>query len=70
MDIRKEVLDANRWIVEKGLVELTWGNVSGLVDNKIVINEMNEDSTVITFTNAVLNHAISPEMWDVRLYAR
>ena len=37
MDIRKEVLDANRWIVEKGLVELTWGNVSGLVDNKIVI---------------------------------
>jgi L-ribulose-5-phosphate 4-epimerase len=37
MDIRKEVLDANRWIVEKGLVKLTWGNVSGLVDNKIVI---------------------------------
>ena len=25
---RIEVLDANRWIVEKKLVELTWGNVS------------------------------------------
>ena len=26
--IKKEVLKANRWIVEKDLVELTWGNVS------------------------------------------
>ena len=26
--IKKRVLEANRWIVEKKLVELTWGNVS------------------------------------------
>ncbi|HBY68779.1 MAG TPA: L-ribulose-5-phosphate 4-epimerase [Flavobacteriaceae bacterium] len=26
--IKKDVLMANRWIVEKGLVDLTWGNVS------------------------------------------
>ena len=26
--IKEEVLSANKWIVEKGLVELTWGNVS------------------------------------------
>ena len=26
--IKEEVLSANKWIVEKGLVQLTWGNVS------------------------------------------
>jgi len=26
--IRSRVLDANKWIVDKGLVKLTWGNVS------------------------------------------
>jgi len=28
MTCKKQVLDANKWIVEKKLVELTWGNVS------------------------------------------
>ena len=26
--LEKQILEANRWIVDKGLVELTWGNVS------------------------------------------
>jgi len=30
IDIKDEVLSANRWIVDKKLVELTWGNVSAI----------------------------------------
>lgn len=29
-DLKQQVLNANKWIVEKKLVELTWGNVSSL----------------------------------------
>ena len=30
MEVKQLVLNANRWIVDKGLVKLTWGNVSAL----------------------------------------
>ena len=36
MGIKQSVLEANKWIVDKGLVELTWGNVS-VKDINIVI---------------------------------
>ena len=36
MGIKQSVLKANKWIVDKGLVELTWGNVS-VKDINIVI---------------------------------
>lgn len=34
---KKEVLEANKWIVKKGLVELTWGNVSVIDRDKQVV---------------------------------
>ena len=37
MRIKQEVIDANRWIVDKKLVELTWGNVSAKSDNLVYI---------------------------------
>lgn len=37
MNIRQKVLEANRWIVDKKLVELTWGNVSAKNDNLVYI---------------------------------
>tara|TARA_Y100000592_G_scaffold83250_1_gene132867 strand:- start:2496 stop:3170 length:675 start_codon:yes stop_codon:yes gene_type:complete len=37
MNIRQKVLEANRWIVDKKLVELTWGNVSAKSNNLVYI---------------------------------
>jgi len=38
-EIKKEILLANQWVVEKGLVEMTWGNVSFFCKeaNKVLI---------------------------------
>ena len=35
--IKEEVLSANKWIVDKGLVELTWGNVSAIDKDSQII---------------------------------
>jgi L-ribulose-5-phosphate 4-epimerase len=37
MAVKEEVLAANRWIVDQGLVKLTWGNVSALNDDKTAL---------------------------------
>jgi len=51
VDIRDQILSANKWIVEKNLIELTWGNVSlynreqGLVCIKPSGIDLNQAST-------------------------
>ena len=37
MEVKLRVLQANQWIVDKGLVKLTWGNVSALDDTSAAI---------------------------------
>jgi len=54
MEIKDKVLDANRWIVQKGLVELTWGNVSAVTTNG--------DSIVIKPSGIQLDSATRDDM--------
>ena len=57
MDLRQEVLDANRWIVDRNLVELTWGNVSAISDDRKKI--------VIKPSGVKLHHATAKEMSEI-----
>tara|TARA_R100000008_G_C3579665_1_gene167600 strand:+ start:765 stop:1445 length:681 start_codon:yes stop_codon:yes gene_type:complete len=60
MGIKDRVLEANQWIVDKGLVELTWGNVSAVATNG--------DSVVIKPSGVQLDTTTRDDMaavdWD------
>ena len=56
MNIKQEVLDANKWIVDKKLVELTWGNVSAKNKNLVYIKPSGVNlNSAIAEDIAVLN---------------
>ena len=56
MNIKQEVLDANKWIVDKKLVELTWGNVSAKNNNLVYIKPSGVNlNSAIAEDIAVLN---------------
>ena len=59
MAMKQEVLEANKWIVEQGLVSLTWGNVSALDESKTAI--------IIKPSGIALDSATSDDMSVVSL---
>ena len=62
MSIKKQLLSANKEIVDLGLVKLTWGNVSARQDNKILIKPSGvdlqsldfNDISIVNFNNILL----------------
>ena len=62
MSIKKQLLSANKEIVDLGLVKLTWGNVSVRQDNKILIKPSGvdlqnldfNDMSIVDFNNTLL----------------
>jgi L-ribulose-5-phosphate 4-epimerase len=62
LSIKKQLLSANKEIVDLGLVKLTWGNVSARQDNKILIKPSGvdlqsldfNDISIVNFNNILL----------------
>jgi L-ribulose-5-phosphate 4-epimerase len=62
LSIKKQLLSANKEIVDLGLVKLTWGNVSVRQDNKILIKPSGvdlqnldfNDMSIVNFNNMLL----------------